>query len=169
MPSYVQASMDSIGELFLYCGSKKTAGSNSYLETGGGENFSIVAEYGWEMSPNSAASLENVSFSLSLTIPAYDSAVSMVFNAVNQRDKVTKLVLNDVTKRYGKCAIQATYTAENGQITHVSFHKHSAVYNSENKMNCAIGSMTILFKFEKMSFDDNQNQTSGNIKTTDGG
>lgn len=158
MPSYVQAKMENIGELFLNCGTKNVAGRSSNLQAGAGENFSLVTTYNWHMTPNHSASLENVSSIMSLVLPIYGPLVSSVLNAVNQKDKVQKLVLNDVDRAPtgGNNKILGTYTAEDGRITEASLDKDA-------------NTITIMFEFEKITYDDKVANTSGNVKTTDAG
>ncbi|KFJ44119.1 hypothetical protein IBE48_09510 [Francisella philomiragia] len=159
MPSYVQAKMENTGELFLHCGSKVVAGRNSNEQNGAGENASLVVGYHWDISPNTASDIENVSSHFIITLPAYSPLVASVFNAVNQKDVVQELVLNDVDRSStgGINKILATYTASNGHITDVSFDKSDVEH------------ITISFKFEKIFFDDKTANTSGSIITTNGG
>ena len=157
MPSYVQAEMENTGELFLHCGSKEIAGPKANLQNGAGENYCLMFDYNWQISPNDAASLENVSSIISMTVPIYMPLVASVFNAVNQKDKVKQLIISEIDRSPtgGNNKILGKYTATNGQVIDASLDKASNI-------------ITLVFQFEKISFDDDITNTSGNVITTTG-
>ncbi|AIT09079.1 hypothetical protein LO80_03215 [Candidatus Francisella endociliophora] len=162
MPMYVQAKMENTGELFLHCGSKEVAGRNSNIQNGAGEHFSLVYNIDLHLVPNHSASLDNITSVLALEMPAYEPLIAAVFNAVNQKDVVSKLVLNNVDRAPtgGTNKILSTYTATDGRIVDVTLHKNDGQDKAKN-----VNEIIVLFQFEKIVFDDNRSNTSGEVQT----
>lgn len=163
MPIYVQAKMENTGELFLHCGSKEVAGRNSNVQNGAGEHFSLVSDIQLHLIPGLASDLHNVTSVLILRCPAYEPLTAAIFNAVNQKDVVSKLVLNNVDRAPtgGTNKILSTYTATNGRIVDMFLHKNDGQEKAKN-----INEVSITFEFEKIAFDDNKSNTSGEVQTT---
>lgn len=156
---YTQAKLDSIGELFLHCGTTQIAGPNSNTQDGAGENYSLVVDYSWQAVPSYANDIKNVSSNLVIVVPIYPPIVSSVFNAVNQKVTVEQLTLIELARdpsASGKNKVLVTYTATNGKIIDASLDRQS-------------NTITLVFDFEKISYDDQVTNTSGSIITTNGG
>lgn len=156
---YTQAKLETLGELFLRCGTHQVAGKKSNVQEGAGENYSLVVDYSWQVVPGHTRDIDNLSSNLVIVVPIYPSIVSGVFNAINQKVTVEELNLVELDRdpsASGKNKVIMTYKATDGKIVDASLDRQS-------------NTITLVFQFEKISFDDNLTNTSGNVITTNGG
>lgn len=161
MSTYVKASVEQISQLFKDCNDKKLAGSNTNQKLD--KDYSLVYEYTWDLISHKSSPTNNADFWVTITIPLYAPAISMVFNAVNQKLEIKELELSSFVTRQEKAMTE--YKFKKGRVTNVHCHKQ-AVVNKEGKVfgsSLNIQSLAISFEFEKVSFNDNVSNTSGNV------
>lgn len=163
MSIYVQAKTKSFGEFFANCGSKTIAGRVSNINDGAGKDASIAHSYTIDLIASSnGSSFHGVAFGLGISAPVYGTTISSAFNSLNGKDEIEKLILTVVERAPvgGKNEVIRRYTAENGTLT-------SATVQENEKSSD--DNIALHFEFEKVFFEDLKGQTSGQIKTTDGG
>ncbi|MBK2266962.1 hypothetical protein [Francisella philomiragia] len=164
MPIYCEMQTENNKEFFPKCGTKEVAKSVSNTTTSAGENEILVNYYSFS-GISQTGGLNNAVFSFSVTVPAYAPVIASVFNVLNGRDKITNFVLKVVgTSRAvgagsNRNKVVKTYTGEEGVLTSVSL-------DEDDKTD---GMITLHLEFYKMVFENSVTNTSGIIKTIDGG
>ena len=111
---------------------------------------------------NSAYS-EGTTFAFSITVPAYAATEASAFNVLNTKNSIEQMTLisTDNTSSYGSSRnkVSKTYTAENGHLVQASM--------SEDHED--MGTIKLSFQFEKVTIDNHVTNTTGIVKSSDGG
>ncbi len=163
MPNYCEIETESFGQLFAKCGTKEVAGRTSNTSQSAGDDYIIVSSYSFDgFSTQYSASLQTAGFSLSLTVPLLPPVVASVFNVLNSKNKLKKMVLK-ITDGVGtmRNVVVGQYTAEDGQILSAN------IIDSNQKDSSP--SIHIVMDFDKVTFDNMLTHTTGTIKTSGSG
>ncbi|MBK2283785.1 hypothetical protein IBE39_09735, partial [Francisella philomiragia] len=147
-------------EFFAKCGTREVAKSASNTTASAGENAILVDHYSFNGTSNEGG-LNNVTFNMSVTVPAFAPAIASAFNVLNWSDKVTSFKLRVVGAdgSGSRNKVIKNYEGKDGVLVSVNL-------DEENK---ADGSLTLHLSFEYMAFDNEVTNTSGIITTLDGG
>lgn len=157
MPNYAFAKSAHFGQLFPGCGTREIAGANANNKEGAGDDATLVHGYNWSIVTHRDYSGKNAetSFSLTLSVPAYQPTISTILNVMSSGDEIEDLYINlvDRAPSGGVNKVLGEYHFENGYIDSVNTN----VNNDDNNS----GEMTITFTFHSLYHDNKQTNTSG--------
>jgi hypothetical protein len=168
MPTYIQAKSKNQGELFHKCATEEVAARNAAVGVFG-DDFSLVKGFNFHIISQPDNNMHHFHFSLDVNVPAYPPVISMAMNVANNKDVIDSLVIKELI-RVGasqKGKIVSQYTAKTGQLVHVAVNKPNLDGSDKNLPKDTYGTMTLSFKFEQMTHEDNITNTSGMVKTSD--
>lgn len=158
MPVYCNAIAENEGKLFPKCGSKEIAGarSNTSAQSGAGDDYVLVNDYGWNITANS---LQDIGFSLYIVVPAFQPIITSAFNVMNNRDPIKELKIFVVDSISGRGQITGVYTATKGNLVNAGLtHEHSSKSG---------GMINLSFVFDSIHHDNKVTNTLGEVKASD--
>ena len=162
MPIYCEIKTENHGTLFPKCGSEQIAGRNANKAIG--EDFTLVDHYDWQAVAHDARAFENVNFSFSVNVPAHAPSAVSALNVLNSKDAIEKLtlIITDVSSTsFGNSRgdVSKVYTAEKGRLISARLNE------SKNEL----GVLHLKFEFENITLDNELTNTTGEIKSSNGG
>ena len=161
MPSYVKAKIESIGEMFAHCNTKKVMNTIKNSASFMSDDCCILKAVHWELTPLATNDPDKLYSTISITVPAYEPIVSSAFNAVHQKLAIESFsVFNLIRTPTGNegVKIESTYDAKNGRILNIMFNASSS--GSGDTLHSTI---TIDMEFDEMIFDDKKVNTAGYV------
>lgn len=159
MPTYVKMTSQSFGEIFANCNTDKSAGRNANAPLG--PDYSLVDSFGNTVITQGEGRLLHFNWEFYMTVPAYPSAKSALYNVLNHRDVITEMEIITVTRAgySGANTNIERYTCKNGRIMTLGT---SSAQGNDGK----IGELSLSIDFEHMIHDNLETNTSGELRTT---
>ena len=161
MPKFVKIETENNGEFFQKCATEIVAGRNASSKTFG-DDYIRVLHFEWHAMSNYNS---DTSITAHLTVTAHPPAVVSALNVLNNRDKIKKMILNNVDSvssptGNNRGVITGIFTAEDGTLISA---------NESNGDEKGVSKLSLVIEFTSFSFDNRVTNTLGTIKTVNAG